>query len=1013
MRATLRLFKSLLTIIFIALLFSTALAAQSSQISGTVTDEGSGEALIGVTVQEKGTSNGTITDVNGNFSLQVSDGAILVVSFVGFESKEIQLSGQSQLQITMKADVTALSEVIVVGYSTQDKQNLTGAVSSIDVDHLQKLPGGNVSSLLQGQVAGVISTPGSGAPGSEPIIRIRGLGTIGNNNPLFVIDGIPADISSINPADIESINVLKDASAATIYGSRASNGVVIVTTKRGSVGKPVVTFNSYVGSSSIPHTIGVLNTAGNNLVSDAAHTNDDQAPLAYTSLTGVSDTNWQDQMFKSGLEQKHDISIVGGSESTAYNLAFGYFSDEGTVIDTDFERYNFRLNTDHYIGERIKVGQTISYARSNRNLLGEDESGDGGNAGFSPILSTLESLPHNPVFDATSINGFAAPLVESGNIVGITNLTTNSSENDQIQGNIFAELEITEGLEFRSRFGLNSSNNYFLSHRPTYQFGPQEVNDQADMSETRSRLTETVWNNVVTFNKLFGHHTIAGLIGVSTEKRVFRSTGGANDDFPSNQLIALNAGSGNSSAFGSNVTSTLQSIFGQANYSFKGKYLVQGSIRRDGSSRFGPGNRYGTFGSVSLGWRISEEAFFNVPFISDLKPRFSIGTLGNQNIGNFLFLATVASNNAALNYPLGGGPSQSVNVGTISRSLPSSDIKWEESKTTNIGLDLALLENTIGVTFDYFTTETTDMLVGVPVPAASGITVAPVTNGGSLENKGWELTLSYRHSETDFKYNVSANFGHSENKVTQLGFADEAFVDGFVIFDTHPTTRTEVGGEIGRFHLFKTEGIFQSEEEVTAHGVQPDAQPGDLRFVNTNDDDVLNDEDKQFLGSGLPDLEYGITFNASYRGVDFSLFLQGSSGAEIYNGTDVLLYRRQGDQKNFSSDLLNAWTPSNTGTSVPRASALDPNQNIRPSDYFLEDGSYLRIKNIQLGYTFNEIVAGVSSARIYVSAENLATITDYTGYDPGVSNYPTFARGVDRGLYPLARNILLGLQVKF
>ncbi|MBC6400051.1 MAG: TonB-dependent receptor [Ekhidna sp.] len=996
------------------LLVSATVFAQSSRVTGIIQDEGSGEPLIGVTVIEKGTTNGTISDMNGRYSIEVPSNSILVISYVGFETSEIALNGRSQIDVSLKKDVTQLSEVIIVGYSSQNRQDITGAVSSVNVDDIQRLPGGNVSNLLQGQVAGVISTPGSGAPGAAPVIRIRGLGTIGNNNPLFVIDGVPADINSINPSDIESINVLKDASAATIYGSRASNGVVIVTTKRGKSGKPVVSFTAYTGWSSVPNTLDVLNTAGNNQVSNAAHANDGLDPLAYTSLTEVADTDWQNEMFQTGFEQKYDLAVSGGSDYAAYNLAFGYFSDEGTVIETDFERFNFRLNTDYNISERIRMGQTISYARSNRNLLGEDESGDGGNAGFSPILSTLEALPHNEVFDASTIDGFAVPVVGSGNIVGTTTLTTRISENDQLQGNAFIEFDIIDGLKFRTQFGVNVFNNFFRFHSPTYQFGPQTANDMADLSETRSRTTENVWNNVVEYNKsLEGGHTITALIGTSLEKRIFQSTGGSNNDFPSNKLRSLNAGIGDANSSGSNVTSTIESIFGQAGYNYKDKYLVQGSIRRDGSSRFGSGNRYGTFSSVSLGWRISEESFFNVPFINDLKPRFSIGTLGNQNISNFLFIATLSSNNSALNYPLGGAQSQAVNVGTINRSLASTDIKWEESNTMNYGVDLQMFENRIGIIFDYFITETTDMLVGVPVPATSGIIVDPITNGGNMENKGWELTLSYRNSESDFKYNISANLASSENKVTKLGFQDEAFVDGFVIFDTHPTTRTEVGGEIGRFHLFKTNGIFQTEEEVTEHGVQPNAVPGDLRFVDTNGDGVLNDDDKQFMGSGLPDLEYGLTFNASFKNFDFTLFFQGSSGNQIYNGTNVLLYRRQGDAKNFSADLLNTWNPSNTGSSIPRVTTQDPNRNIRPSDYFLEDGSYLRVKNIQLGYTFNNIVNGITKARIYAGAENLLTITGYNGFDPGLSNYPTFARGVDRGLYPLARTYLLGVQVTF
>jgi len=1005
-------------ICFLSFIFFTLttgyLFAQQINVNGVVTDQNSSEFMIGVNVLEKGTSNGAVTDFDGKYSLQVNQGAVLVFSYIGYGNSEVAVGDQTDINVALNEDVESLSQVIIVGYTTQNKRDITGAISSVNVSDIQKLPGSNVGSLLQGQVAGVVSTPGSGAPGSEPVIRIRGLGTIGNNNPLFVIDGIPGELSSINPADIESINVLKDASAATIYGSRASNGVIIVTTKRGKEGDLKVSFSSYLGVTSIPNTLNVTNTAQNNQVSIAAHTNDGATPPAYTSLTGVFDTNWQDEMFRNGFEQKYDFAVSGGSEKAKYNMSLGYFDSKGTIISTDFKRYNFRVNTDFNIGKRVRIGQTLSYARSDRNLLGEDESGDAGNSGFSPILSTLSALPHNAAYDSTTSNGFAVPLVGSGNIVGQTKLTTNQSENDRMQGNVFVEVDILEGLKFRSRIGVNISNNYFVSHVPTYQFGPQEVNDQPDLFENRSRLTETVWNNVAEYTHTFNEdHNLSLLGGISYEKQIFKSTGGSNNNFPSNELLALDAGNGDANSFGSNVTSTLESLFGQLGYDYKGKYLFNGSIRRDGSSRFGPENRYATFASFSVGWRVTEEEFFDVSFISDLKPRFSIGTLGNQNIDNFLFLATLSSNNPALNYPLGGGESQPVNVGTISRSLSSEDIKWEESKTTNVGLDLGLYNNRIGLTFDYFFTETTDMLVGVPVPATTGITVPPVTNGGSMENKGWELTLSYKNSDKDFKYSVLANFATSKNKVTQLGFADESFTDGFTIFDTHPTTRTEVGGEIGRFYLFNTDGIFQNQAEIDAHGVQPNASPGDLRFVDTDQNGELNDDDKQYFGSGLPDFEYGITFNASYKEFDFSLFLQGSKGNNMYNGTNVLLYRRISDEKNFSTDLLNAWTPSNTNTSVPRVTAQDPNQNIRPSNYFLEDASYLRVKNIQLGYTLKDKTFGFDNARVYISAENVITFTDYSGFDPGLSNFTTFARGVDRGLYPVSSNVLFGLQLNF
>lgn len=991
-----------------------SLVAQGKTVTGTVKDANNGELMIGVNVSEKGTSNGAVTDFDGNYSISVGQGATLVFSYIGYETKEVVVGNQSEINVDLTEDLEALSEVVVVGYTTQNRKDITGAISSVNVEDIAKLPGANVANLLQGQVAGVISTPGSGAPGSAPVIRVRGLATIGDNDPLYVIDGIPGDISTINPADIEAINVLKDASAATIYGARASNGVVIVTTKRGKEGALKVTFNSYLGVSSIPERMGVLNTAQNNMVSNAAHANDGEAPLAYTSLTGVADTNWQDEFFRNGFEQKYDLGISGGTDKARYSMSLGYFDSKGTIIASDYERYNFRINTDFNLSDKIRVGQTISYARSIRNLIGEDESGSRGNSGFSPILGMLSSLPHNAVYDSSTIDGFANPVVGSGNIVGITELITDQSEIDHIQGNVFGEIELYEGLKFLTRVGINISNDFYFAHVPTYQFGPQEVNDQADIAELRSRFTGTVWNNTLEYTKTFNDdHNVKVLAGISYEKEQYRSTGGSNNNFPSNNLLALGAGIGDANSYGSNVTNSLESFFGQLSYDYKEKYILNASVRRDGSSRFGPKNRYATFASFSLGWRITEEDFFDVSFINNLKPRFSLGTVGNQNIGNFLYLSRLSSNNNAINYPFGGGESQFVNVGTISRSLSAEDIKWEESRTANFGLELGMFNNKISATFDYFVTETSDMLVGVPIPATTGITIPPFTNAGTLENKGWDVSLSYKNSNEDFSYSVTVNASSSKNKVTKLGFQDESFTDGFTIFDTHPTTRTEVGREIGGFYLFETDGIFQTQAEVDAHGVQPNAVPGDLRFVDIDGNGELNDDDRRYFGSGLPDLEYGITFKADYKNFDFTLFMQGSQGNEIYNGTKVLLYRRMGDRKNFSSDFLNAWTPSNTNTSIPRASSLDPNENIRPSNYFLEDGSYLRIKNIQLGYTIDTEELGLSNARVYVSADNLATFTKYTGFDPGVSNYTTFARGVDRGLYPLSRNIIFGLQLNF
>lgn len=1008
-----------LLLLLVLIQMTSPVLAQSSVVKGRITSSDEGEGLPGVSILEKGTTNGTVTDLDGNYSLSVDAGSTIVVSYIGYTTQEVAVGSRSEISLVLEPDVETLEEIVVIGYGTQKKASLSSAVTSVNIDDIQKLPGANVANLLQGQMPGVTANIGSGAPGSAPAIRIRGLSTIGDNDPLFVIDGIPGNISSINPSDIESINVLKDAAAATIYGSRASNGVVIVTTKRGKTGAPVVTLSSYIGVNSNPKKLDVLNREQNNQVSNAAHAADGSTPLDYTSLPITNDTDWQDASTRTGLEQKYDLGISGGNEFANYHFSVGYFGKEGTFVGSDYDRYNMRMNADFKVSERIKIGQTFSYSRDIRNRFGEDERSDNeGWTNFSPILDVLSSLPHNAVYNPTTENGYAIAEIADGaeNIVGRTEVVTDRWTRDRFQGSIFLEARIIEGLKFRTQGGLNVYSNDRISHIPTYEFGPRIVNDRPILEEERRKTTEWIWNNVLDFSKTFGDHNVSALAGVVAEENKYTTVGARNNNVASNQLKALGAGIGESSVYGRNETNTLFSTFLQANYAFDDRYMLQASVRRDGSSKFIK-EHYGTFSSVSAAWRISSESFFNVPFISNLKPRFSIGKLGNQNIDAYRFLRTISIDNNALNYPLGGGNDsspQEVQVGAISRSLASSDIKWEETTTTNLGIDLGLLEDQIQFTFDYFQSETKDMLVDVPVPSTSGITVIPTINGGTMENKGWEFGLSYRKAEGDFQYRVSANVSHSENKVKKLGFADEAFTFGQVIFNQHPTTRTEVGRSIGEFYLYRADGLFQNQSEIDAHGSQPSAQPGDIRFVDVTGDGEINDDDKEYVGSGLPDFEYGLTFSGSYKQIDFSIFFQGSQGNDIYNGTKFFLYRRQNNPKNFSADLLNAWTPENTNTSVPRLTAQDANQNIdRPSTFYLEDGSYLRLQNVQVGYTFGGVNNLFNSARVYLAGQNLFTITGYSGYDPANSGYQQFARGVDVGLYPTPRNLIVGVQLKF
>ncbi|WP_411029283.1 SusC/RagA family TonB-linked outer membrane protein [Spongiimicrobium sp. 3-5] len=991
------------------------------QVSGVLYDS-NGIPLAGASITLKDDpSKGTLSDFDGNYSIEVSGPEdILVYRYLGFLTKEIIVGDQSTINVTLVEDAQGLEEVVLVGYGTQRKAELTAAITSVDVEEIQKIPTADIATAMQGQVAGLNVAIASGVPGSDPVIRIRGLGTIGDNNPLFVIDGIPGDLSYVNPADIQNISILKDASAATIYGSRASNGVVIVTTKRGRSGAPKVTINSFVSTHAITNDVSVANRDQHNQIKLESFANAGETPAPYlTNGTQYADTDWADAYIKNGFEQKHDVGISGGTENMNYFFSGGYYSNTGTILNTDYNRINTRLNMDiKLFNDRLKLSPGIGFSRKNRENFFERL--EGGNAGFSSLLNVYTQLPHKTVFDPNSSNGFATPPPELGseNPVGLQSIINDKNQDDYFQFNIAAELQLFEGLKYQFQYGANIENRHNFEFVPIYNFGAQSNNDEPSLFERRSRTNEWTLNNMLNYRNTFGEHDIEVLLGVSQEESHFRSIEGKNTELSSDQLEALSAGIGEQSLGGFNNTSTLQSLFGRLTYNYANRYYIQGSIRRDGSSRFATDNKYGTFYSVSLGWAVHNENFFNSDFISQLKPRFSYGILGNQLIGNHLFLTRIGSGRNEdtglfpLNNPFGGDPIQNIIVGAVSTELPTPDIQWEETSTTNFGVDLGLLENRFRLSFDYFTSETDGMLVNVPIPASSGITIFPLTNGGNMENKGWEVSASYSKNEGDFTFDVTANFSGSKNKITQLGIADEAFTDGFIEFNNFPTTRTEVGGEVGRFYLFEADGIFQSQAEVDAHGVQPDAAPGDLRFVDTNGDGVLGDDDKRFFGSGLPKVEYGLTFNAEYKNFDLSLFFQGVSGNEIYNGVRMWLYRS--DRNNMSSDLLNAWSTSNTGSNIPRNVFGDPNNNIRPSNYFLEDGAYLRLKNLQIGYTLPESAIGetfISKARLYVTANNLFTITDYSGFDPGLGNGGTFTRGVDRGFYPLTRSFVLGISL--
>lgn len=1009
--------------LFITCLFLANITKAQSQLTveGKVVGEDNNQPLAGVNIKIKHGTGGTATGPEGKYSLTAAENDTLIFSFISFATHEVPVNGRSKIDVTLRPKSVMGEEVVVVGYGTQKKSGLTGSVGSADMENVEKLSGDNPADMLQGQVAGVQVSQASGEPGSAPNVVIRGLGTIGNNDPLYIIDGVRGDISKVDPSNIKSMDVLKDAASAAIYGSRASNGVVIVETKRGSSQEgSTISFEAYTGIQTLDNKIDLANRSQYNTISKQMYDNAGLPPLGYTTGGGsYADTDWQDAFFDPGIEQKYNLAISGGNESLTYTISGGFYDQEGIVTNTGHNKVNLRVNSDYTKGD-FKLGESFSYVRSTtKNLTGAAYDG-----GYGTIYQVMDMLPHTPVHNYDNEGGYAGPthsdMPKSNNPMATQELTTNESQGDFLQANVYGEYQVLDNLVYELRLGANIDNNYLDYFESTYYTSSIYKREISYLEQQRSRNTETSLYTLLRYENNIGKHDFKIMGGYSQERTKFKSSIASIDDLPSNEIRALSAGSGSASVSGLINENTLQSQFGRINYSYDDRYLFTGNVRRDGSSKFAQDNRYGVFPSASVGWRISEEDFFfDDSSISNLKLRASWGKLGNQEIGNYQFIPTVSAGSNYINYVF--GDEQDIINGAAITDFAATDIKWETTTSRNIGMDLSMYDNRIEFNADYYFNTTTDMLVNVPIPASSGSSVGPLTNGGEMEVEGLEFSAKYSNpARKEFSYNIRANISTSRNTINTLGFKDEAFTGGYVEYDTHPTTRTVVGGEIARFYLYETNGLFQSNDEVQAHSgpgglIQPNAKPGDIRFKDTNDDGVLNEDDKVYMGSAAPDFKFGITFNANYKNFDFSLFLQGTYGNKMYNGTKFLTHRTDRNT-NFSTDLLNAWTPQNKDTSIPRNISGDPNSNARPSDRFLEDASYLRIKNLQVGYTLPTKLLddyGVKKFRIYASFENLVTLTDYSGFDPSLNNFSLFRRGVDSGLYPLSQTSLIGIKTEF
>lgn len=1001
--------------ITVMLIISSAVGIQAqtgSQISvrGTVSTGDGSETMPGVNVLIKGTTSGTATDIDGNYSITVpSQNSILVFSFIGYKSQEIRVGNSSVLNVSLESDLSSLSEIVVVGYGTQERAKVTGAISSVGSEQIRALPVPNLASAIQGRAAGVQVT-NAGAPGTDPIVRVRGIGTVGNNDPLYVIDGVPAGgLNQINPADIESIEVLKDASAAAIYGSRAANGVILVTTKKGTAGKMQVNMESYYGTQSAWKQLDLLNrdqyiAFGRELLANG----NQPAPQRFDELGDLRnvETDWQSEMFRPASIQDHNLSISGGSEKALYAISLGYFAQEGIMKGTDFERISIRSNTDFNLNKYVSIGQTLTVAYSSRN----NEPFTGGRSQLEHIV---KQVPYIPVRDESRLGGFRAPDRVDGsdpeNPVLNAELRTNRQQDFKILGTAYIDVRPFEGFKYRFLVGMDIGIGTNDQYSPRFFAGDFNNQAFASIQQTRSSFVSPLISNQFSYQKQVGKHNF-DLLGV-IEQQTFTNTSltGAGQNFLTNDVRVLQ-GVQNQTTTSNQIDYALISYVGRINYDFDQKYLFSASVRRDGGSRFGPSNKWGTFPSVSLGWRLSEEGFMkSITAISDLKIRGSYGETGNDRIGDYVYQGTINSN---MFYNFDG----TLEGGSSITALANADLRWETTKMTNIGFDMGLLNDKINFSFEWFDNTTEGMILGVPIPPSLGFDGAPVANVGTVNNKGVELTLGYRKYTGDFQFSIDGNIGFVQNQLVSLGAGNTIFGPGF---QGDPMTFTEEGQPIAYFYGWIADGIIQQGESVAG---QPNSAPGDIRFRDINGDGVIDANDRTNLGHYLPDFTYGANFSANYKNFDFTMFLQGVQGNQIFNN---LRYHTEGMTRlfNASTVVLDRWTPTNTNTDVPRAVSGDPNRNARASSRFVEDGSYMRIKNIIVGYTLP--TAGLSSwsngyiskVRVYFLTQNPLTFTKYTGYDPEIAVRTgintSLGAGIDYGQFPAARTFIGGIQFTF
>lgn len=986
---------------------------QAKTVTGTVTDV-SGEPIIGANIRIKGTTTGTITDIDGNFSIKAEPQSVIEVSYIGYLTQETVINNQKSIRFLLKEDTKTLDEVVVIGYGVQKKADLTGSVANINTEKLNTQSNANIGQALQGKIAGVDIVSQGGAPGSGTRIMVRGIGTLNNASPLYIVDGMYMNsIDHINPNDIASIDVLKDASSAAIYGSRAANGVIIVTTKEGSntEGKPIIDLSVNLGISTASKFLDMLDAKGWAEVTTIARQAIGKPALDMaTDLANKPDNDWQDIMFRPALMQNYNLSVKGGGKYSTYYTGLGYFNQDGIVKGTNYQRYNIQSKNDYKRGI-FSAGTNLIISFSHDKPLHQELRG-------GMIGTILQSVPTLEKYDDTREGGYGGTY---GDVVNIPhplaiiddNIMDRYNENVKIFANLYAQIELFKGLKYKLNLTPDFSFERYKNYLNKYDFG-LATNSITQLTERQRRRRNILVENLLTFDRTFGEHKISALAGYTYQDSRFRHIQAYGEGLPQG-LEEIDAATTNRSNEGNSWRSVLTSILGRVFYSYQNKYLFTALIRRDGSSKFGKNNRYGYFPSFSLGWNVAEEKFMeNVHWLDQLKLRGGYGVLGNQEIDNYQYSSTITT---GINYPDGNG---GLLQGAFPKNFANPDIKWEETAMTNVGIDFMAFNNRLSLTADYYVKNTKDILLTVPIPISSGGANDPIRNAGKIRNNGFEFNLGWMDQPNpDISYGINLIGSFNKNKVIAMG-SESGSIKGGSTNQNITTSETKAGYPIGGYWLISTAGYFNSQEEVDAYAkdgkkIQPAAEPGDIKFVDANNDGVINDDDRVFQGSPFPDFTFALNGNMRYKNFDLSIGLQGVLGNKIYNATRQTL-EDVTKGSNFLASCLDYWTPENKNASHPRLTWDDPNRNTRAeSDRYLENGSYLRLRSVQLGYTFPQtwFKGAIQHARVYINAENLFTITSYSGYSPDVNADNANYRGFDNFIYPTNRTFMLGLNVTF